>query len=443
MMVAALGALAAAFASTMCIGTSAGAQSDVGERVTGILCNRGDNSERNLRVVIGGECNTKGGVQPVVAAKVAVTADDGAKVGDAVSDVTGKFALALPGPGNYRSELDKASLAEGVKLTDENQTGVSFEVRPNQERVLIYTFGREVRVVQSKWSTLPALLVEGLKLGLIIAMSAIGLSLIYGTTQLTNFAHGEMVTFGAIAAWFFNQKLHIQLVPATIIAMVLGAGLGWALERRIWRPLRGRKTGLFPMMIVSFGLSIFALNLFQYLIGVQPRPYADYFAQTSGFNLGSAFVPQKTVYVIVLSTLVLGGVGLFLKRARFGKAMRAVSDNPALASSSGIDTDRVILLVWVAGAALAALGGVLYSVGEQVSINQGGNLLLLMFAGITLGGLGTAYGAAVGSVVLGLMVQLSTLWIPTSVKNVGALVLLVLILLVRPQGIFGRAERMG
>lgn len=423
--------------------TSSGAQVGDGERVTGVLCDRGQNAERNLRVVVGGECNTQGGVQPVVGAKVTVTTENAEVVGDAVSDESGLFELALPGPGNYRSELDTSSLPTGVSLTDANQTGVSFEIRPNQERVLIYTFGREVRVVQSKWSTLPALLVEGLKLGLIIAMSAIGLSLIYGTTQLTNFAHGEMVTFGAIAAWFFNQQLDIQLIPATVLAIVLGAGLGWSLERGVWRPLRMRKTGLFPMMIVSFGLSIFGLNLYQYLIGVQPRPYSDYFAQTSGFSLGSAFVPQKTVYVIVLSLLVLGGVGLFLKRARFGKAMRAVSDNPALASSSGIDTDRVVLLVWVAGAALAALGGVLYSIGEQVSINQGGNLLLLMFAGITLGGLGTAYGAAVGSVVLGLMVQLSTLWIPTSVKNVGALVLLVLILLVRPQGIFGRKERMG
>ncbi len=135
--------------------------------------------------------------------------------------------------------------------------------------------------------------------------------------------------------------------------------------------------------------------------------------------------------------------GLFLQRARFGKAMRAVADNGPLASSSGIDTARVIAWVWVIGSALAGFGGILYSIDNQVSFQQGQGILLLMFAGITLGSLGTSFGAAAGCFILGIAIQMSTLWIPTSLKNVGALVILIAVLLVRPQGVFGSKERVG
>ena len=136
-------------------------------------------------------------------------------------------------------------------------------------------------------------------------------------------------------------------------------------------------------------------------------------------------------------------VASLLQFSLIGKAMRAVSDNPDLAASSGIDVDRVILFVWALGGGLAALGGVLFGVQQQVQFEMGFRLLLLMFAGITLGGLGTAYGALVGSFVVGLFIELSTLVIPTELKNVGALVILIVVLLFRPQGILGEAERVG
>jgi len=123
--------------------------------------------------------------------------------------------------------------------------------------------------------------------------------------------------------------------------------------------------------------------------------------------------------------------------------MRAVSDNPDLAASSGIDVERVILFVWALGGGLAALGGVLFGVQQQVHFEMGFRLLLLMFAGITLGGLGTAYGALVGSVAVGVFIELSTIWVPTELKTVGALFVLIVVLLIRPQGILGRAERIG
>jgi branched-chain amino acid transport system permease protein len=123
--------------------------------------------------------------------------------------------------------------------------------------------------------------------------------------------------------------------------------------------------------------------------------------------------------------------------------MRAVSDNRDLAESSGIDVEQVIRYVWIVGSALAGLGGVLFGLTENINWEMGFRLLLLMFAGVTLGGLGTAYGALLGSIIAGVFIQMSTLVIPGDMKNVGALMALIIILLVRPQGLLGRAERIG
>jgi branched-chain amino acid transport system permease protein len=123
--------------------------------------------------------------------------------------------------------------------------------------------------------------------------------------------------------------------------------------------------------------------------------------------------------------------------------MRAISDNPDLAASSGINVDSVIRQVWMFGAGLAAVGGVLFSISQDVNFEEGSGLLLLLFAAITLGGLGAAYGALLGGFIIGLFVSVSTVWVPTELKNVGALAVLILVLLVRPQGILGRAERIG
>jgi branched-chain amino acid transport system permease protein len=146
---------------------------------------------------------------------------------------------------------------------------------------------------------------------------------------------------------------------------------------------------------------------------------------------------------MALAIVVLLAVAYALLRTRIGKATRAVADNPALASASGIDVERVIKVVWVTGAALAGLAGVLLGVAQQVNWQMGFQILLLIFAAVTLGGLGTAFGALVGALVVGLFIEMSTLFIPTELKSVGALGILIVILLVRPQGLLGRRERVG
>jgi branched-chain amino acid transport system permease protein len=136
-------------------------------------------------------------------------------------------------------------------------------------------------------------------------------------------------------------------------------------------------------------------------------------------------------------------VSLLLSRTRLGKATRAVADNPALAASSGINVSMVITIVWILGTGLAGLSGVLLGLDQQVEHQMGFKLLLLVFAAVTLGGLGTIWGAMAGSILVGVMVDMSTLFLSVELKNIGALIVLILVLLFRPQGIFGRRERVG
>jgi branched-chain amino acid transport system permease protein len=286
------------------------------------------------------------------------------------------------------------------------------------------------------------LLVDGIRFGLLIAVCAVGLSLIFGTTGLTNFAHGELVTIGAVIAWYINVRAGLPLIPAAIIAMIAGAAVGALNELAIWRPLRRRGTGLVAALVVSIGLSMLLRYLVQIVYGGFSNPYGQYQSQLAK-DYGVFTMTNRSLASIVISIVVLVLVALMLQRTKIGKAMRAVSDNRDLAASSGIDVNRVILVVWMMGGALATLGGVLLGLSDQVQWDMGFRLLLLMFAGVTLGGLGTAYGALIGSLIVGIFVQMSTIVIPSDVKYVGGLLLLIVILVVKPQGILGSRARIG
>jgi len=178
------------------------------------------------------------------------------------------------------------------------------------------------------------------------------------------------------------------------------------------------------------------------IFGSRPRPYADYVIQQA-MVLGPIAITPRDLVITVLSLVVLVAVGVMLLRTRIGKAMRAVSDDRELAQASGVDAARIDLYVWSLGGGLAALGGVLFGLSEVVNWDMGFRLLLLMFAAVILGGLGSAFGAMAGGLLVGLIAQLSTAWFPVELQNAWALGVLILVLLVRPQGIFGRAERVG
>jgi branched-chain amino acid transport system permease protein len=383
---------------------------------------------------------------PVEGVEITVESADGSFSESAESDEEGRFEVPIPEPGSYTITIDEDGLPEDVSLTNERPelTVRVREGRANTPVLFALTFGDiGARERSSGLDRAARLAVQGVRFGLIIAMCAIGLSLIFGTTRLTNFSHGEMVTFGALTAYFFNVTLGWHLIPAALAAIGVATMVGAGFDRFFWRRLRNRGTGLIAMLVISIGISIFVRYIFNFQFGGFTRTYRQYALQRDGFHIGPVNLVPRDLIGMILSIIVLVAVALFLQRTRMGKAMRAVADNKDLAESSGVDVDRVINVVWAAGAGLAALGGILQGLSEQVSWQMGFQLLLLMFAGVTLGGLGTAYGALVGSMVVGVVVEMSTLIIPSEFKTVTALLILILILLVRPQGILGQAERIG
>jgi branched-chain amino acid transport system permease protein len=381
---------------------------------------------------------------PVPGVRIFVEDSGGSVVGEAVTDDDGRYLIPLVDPGTFIVVLDVSTLPEGLEVED-GQDSQNAVVGGNQRVTRVFFLGEDLRDVESKWSLLPQTLANGLKLAMIIAITSIGLSLIFGTTGLSNFAHGEMVTFGALAAWVMNFDHGWHVIWAALFAVILTGALGAGLDVGLWRPLRRRKTSLTSMMIVSIGLALALRYFYLYLYGGSLRAYGQYTLQRDPVSIGPVDLTPRTLFIMTLSLLVIVAVAMFLLKARFGKAIRAVSDNPDLASSSGIDANRVILVVWILGGALAGLGGVFYGLEFGIKWDMGFTLLLLMFAAITLGGLGNPFGALLGSLVIGVFVELWTWVVPNAndLKTVGAFVVLIVVLLVRPQGLLGTKERVG
>ena len=379
---------------------------------------------------------------PVPGVTITVTDADGNQVGSATADDEGSWQVLVDGGGTYTATLDETTLPDGVALRDADRNPLEVEVPTGRVRPALFLLG-EGNAGRSTADAFWRAVANGLKFGLIIAMTAVGLSLIFGTTGLINFAHGELVAFGALVAWWLNvQTWHLHLLVAAPIAIVLTAALGASMEKGLFNPLRRRRVGLFQLMIVSIGLSLFVRHLLLLFFGGAPRPYADFVGQ-SVIRIGPVALTPRDLSIMAISVVILVAVGLMLQTTRIGKAMRAVADNRDLAESSGIDVDRVVLFVWIVGAGLAAAGGILFGSAVAVDWFMGFRLLLLMFAAVILGGLGTAYGAMAGAIVIGLVTEVSVVWFPAELKYMWALVVLIVVLLVRPQGILGRSERIG
>lgn len=393
--------------------------------------------------------------------------------GEVVSDAEGLWSIMITEPGTYLVSVDATTLPEGVSLRDIDRASLEVVVAPGQRKTVLFALTSGESIDSSLDSVdfsgsvegngitgrrVAQLTVEGLKQGLYLAMAAIGLSLIFGTTGLVNFAHAELVTWGQLTTFFFNYYGlagaigflaplpppfgdGINLFIAALLGMVSGGLLGYLLDRGLFRGMRRSGVGLIAQMVITIGMSILMRYVFLYYFGGNPRFFRD-FAGQRAISIGPVEITPKDLTAMIISVIILLLVGALLQLTRIGKAMRAVADNRDLAESSGIDVQRVISVVWIAGGALAALGGVFFGL-DQIKWDFGFRILLLIFAAVTLGGLGTAYGALVGAVVVGLVINLSTLVIDVELKNMVALLVLVLILLFRPQGILGRSERVG
>ena len=297
------------------------------------------------------------------------------------------------------------------------------------------------------------LVVNGVVLGSIIALGAIGLSLIYGILNFANIAHGDYMTMGAYATLFivgsglarlgiegsglgpftFGYPLLIAL-PAAVAAVAVMAVV---LDIAVYRRLRNRGVNAVVVSMASLGIAIALRGLVQIIWGGDverlPRETRQVFHLPMDVR-----IPPDAIFIAIVTIVLVAAVYLTLNCSRMGKAMRATADNPDLALVSGIGTQRVILWTWVMGAALAATAGVLLAVFQaQILPIMGWKFLIPLFAAVILGGIGNPYGALVGAFVIGVTSEVSTQWINPSYKPAVAFGLMIAVLLVRPRGIFG------
>lgn len=369
---------------------------------------------------------------------------DGKVAGSAVSDDKGQVVVEVDQPGQYEVSIDRSTLPEGITFASGARTTLKPIVREGAAAPVVFQLQKGNAggsVGESNFARVLSLLASGLRFGLVIAVASVGLSLLYGTTGLTNFAHGEILTFGALVTWAINSGLGITLIPAAVLGVVATGLFGGALELGMFRPLRKRGMPDLSVMVASIGLAFILRYGLAIIFEANPRQYVQYAAQSPSVDLGPISVRPKDLIVIAVAAIVLVAVGMFLQRSRLGTAIRAVSDDRDLSESSGIDVQRVILAVWVLSGALAGLGGVLLAVTETATWNMGQRALLIMFAAVVLGGLGTAYGAMAGGLLVGIVSDLSTYWLDADLKIVVALGALVVVLLFRPTGIFGVRAR--
>lgn len=283
--------------------------------------------------------------------------------------------------------------------------------------------------------------VNGLVTGGYLALGAIGLSFVYGILRLINFAQGDYLTFGAYMTLLLNVTAHVSLIPSILFGIAMTAAFAVAIELGLWRPLRRRGAAGLQMILASIGLAFLLRYSIQFFAGpdLQQLRVND----TTSVSLGGGVYIGRTILIsTIVGYAVLFAVALAMRYLRVGKEMRALADSIDLAETTGLDTGRLILITWLVAGALAGLAGTLYVLSTGAFDPQFGfTLLLPLFAAVLLGGAGSPYGAIAGGLVIGIAEEWSTLFVQPGWKVVVAFGVLILTLLVRPEGVFAPAGR--
>ena len=307
--------------------------------------------------------NVKNEGEPLADVRIEVSNDSYSA--EVVTDAEGKWAIGVPEGGIYNVTLDESTLPEGIAVLEGGATQ-TVEIGPSGSVVKNFFIGEGERQVVTLGDQIVQRLIYGINFGLMLGLASIGLSLIYGTTGLSNFSHAELVTFGALMALAFGVVLALPLWIALPLALVASAGLGWAQDAGLWRPLRKRGLGLVQLMIVSIGLSLAVRYLFQFFVGGGTTQLPG----SGGDKIplfGAVALSVVDLWSMGISLVVIVLFALWLLYSKTGKATRAISDNSALAAASGIDVDRVVRIVWILASVLAGLAGILWAYFRPVS----------------------------------------------------------------------------
>jgi neutral amino acid transport system permease protein len=288
-------------------------------------------------------------------------------------------------------------------------------------------------------SQLIQLFVNGIAVGSIIALAAVGLTLTYGILRLANFAHGDFMTLGAYFTLAIDTLLKGTLGLQNIwLSIALGAiftiGVALLTEKLLWSPMRDRRATSTTLIVISIGLALFLRNGIILIWGSANQKYD--LSIVSALDIGGIKIAQNRLIVVILAILVILALHYLLQNTKMGKAMRAVADNVDLARVSGINVEQVVIWTWIIAAGLTAIGGGMYGLVTAVRPNMGWFLILPMFASVILGGIGNPYGAIAGAFVIGIVQEVSTYWISPEYKLGVALLMMIIVLLIRPQGIF-------
>jgi neutral amino acid transport system permease protein len=277
------------------------------------------------------------------------------------------------------------------------------------------------------------LFVNGIAVGSIIALAAVGLTLTYGILRLSNFAHGDFMTLGAYLTWLANRS-GVNIWLSMIVGALVTVGAMLLCEKVLWKPMRDRRADGTTLIIISIGLALFIRNGIILIWGGSNQTYDLPIA--SALSIAGLRIPQNQLIVMGLAVVAILGLHFLLQNTKIGKAMRAVADDIDLARVTGINVERVVLWTWVITGIFTALGGSMYGLVTGVRPNMGWFLILPMFASVILGGIGNPYGAIAGALVIGIAQELSVPLLGSQYKLGVALLIMVLILLFRPQGLF-------
>ena len=282
-------------------------------------------------------------------------------------------------------------------------------------------------------------MINGLIAGSVYALFAVGLTMTYGAFQFINFAHGELIAWGAYLVLFFKGwPFHLPLIWAVIPALIMTAVLGLLADRLVYHPLR--RADRVTLLIASIGLSFFLRSALQFCFTSDLRSYD--LGLSRGMEFGGIFVTGIQLTMVAAAVIFLGGLYLLLTRTMVGKALRAVSDNMELAGIMGLPLTRVNLTVWTLASIFAAAGGILIGLDTNLEPHMGLANLIKAFAAVLLGGAGNVWGALVGGLFIGVAENLSVAFISPGYKDFVAFAVIVLMLLFRPRGLFALARGM-
>jgi branched-chain amino acid transport system permease protein len=275
------------------------------------------------------------------------------------------------------------------------------------------------------------LLVFGIVLGGIVALGAVGVSLLFGILRFAHFAHGDMMTLGAYLAFVFAGILGWPLPLGFALALVLTIAVALAIDRTIYRRLR--RTAPVILLFSSFGIALILRSVIEMAFGPDTVVYDT--AISTPWTVGGLRIKPDHVTILAGTAVLVAALHLFLRRTRTGKAMRAMADDPDLARVTGIDTERVIAWTWIIGGGLAAAAGMFLALDTRLVPTLGWHILLPVFAAAILGGIGNPYGAILGGLAIGIATELSTLFLPPVYKPAVAFVIIVAMLVWRPTGL--------